>query len=212
MLSFEDITNFIKNNQEYFEQNEIQEIEKFLINAKTRKEEIRKENPNKEKANEYKEIGNKEFKNGNYEESIRYYTLGIEENPLNEIIFSNRAASYAKLSKNEEGIEDCHRALNINPSFYKAYIRLGSFYFDTDKNKAIEFYQKALEFDPENEICKSQINLLSSPKEESPNDFNINNSYFTEMLKNPEFKRVYDELKGKSPDELSDILKNLKTN
>lgn len=41
------------------------------------------------------------------------------------LIFSNRAAAYSKLNKHVQAIEDCERALTIDPQYSKAYGRMG---------------------------------------------------------------------------------------
>ena len=38
---------------------------------------------------------------------------------------SNRAAAYSKLNKHVQAIEDCERALTIDPQYSKAYGRMG---------------------------------------------------------------------------------------
>ena len=39
--------------------------------------------------------------------------------------YSYRAAAYSKLNKHQQAIEDCNRALSIDPSYSKAYGRMG---------------------------------------------------------------------------------------
>lgn len=57
-------------------------------------------------------------------------------------------------------VEDCKRALDMDPAYGKAYGRMGLAYSCVDKHKeAIECFKKAIELEPDNESYKSNLKL-----------------------------------------------------
>lgn len=56
---------------------------------------------------------------------ICHFFSAIEMDPTNAVYFCNRAAARSKLNKHHEAIEDCTTALMLDPSYSKAYGRLG---------------------------------------------------------------------------------------
>lgn len=48
-------------------------------------------------ANSFKDRGNEAYQAGEYETALHLYTKGIEEEPTNPALFSNRSAAYLKL-------------------------------------------------------------------------------------------------------------------
>jgi tetratricopeptide (TPR) repeat protein len=69
----------------------------------------------------YKELGNQAYKNQDYAKATTYYTKAIEVDQSDPSYFTNRALCYYNLSKFEECIRDCDRALSINNSLHKAW-------------------------------------------------------------------------------------------
>lgn len=72
-----------------------------------------------------KEKGNALLKEHKFEEAIEAYTQGIEIDPQNAILYSNRAQVHIKLENYGFAIQDCDKALEIDPKFMKAYYRKG---------------------------------------------------------------------------------------
>ncbi|CAD8163405.1 unnamed protein product [Paramecium octaurelia] len=70
-------------------------------------------------SNQLKEEGNKAFLNSEYDKAIALYTkaIQIEENP---IYFNNRSQAYFYLDDLELALQDCNRALQLNPNYFKA--------------------------------------------------------------------------------------------
>lgn len=74
--------------------------------------------------------------------------------------YCNRAAAYSKIGNYQQAIADCLDALSIDPSYSKAYGRLGLAYSSLQKHKeAKESYQKALEMEPDNESYKNNLQV-----------------------------------------------------
>lgn len=85
-------------------------------------------NANQLKAEEFKKIGNEHYKNGEFSKSIESYSDGIGICPLkcsNEraILYGNRAAAYIKLQNNTMAIQDCSKALDLDPNYTKVTLR-----------------------------------------------------------------------------------------
>lgn len=83
---------------------------------------------NKDKSDVIKQNGNDVFKTGDYEKAIELYTEAIEMCPkryTNErsILFNNRAAAHKHLDVKNVAIEDCTKAIELNPEYVKALLR-----------------------------------------------------------------------------------------
>ena len=104
-----------------------------------------------------KQAGNKAFDLKNYEEAVQQYTLAIEitiDNP-SHVYYANRANAYLELFKNEECINDCNMAIQIDPSYSKSYYRKAKALVNQQKlTDAMETMKQGIEVDPENESMK----------------------------------------------------------
>ncbi|XP_011864928.1 PREDICTED: tetratricopeptide repeat protein 1 [Vollenhovia emeryi] len=105
-------------------------------------------------AESLKQVGNDLFKSGEYVQAISRYTQGLQTCPLafsNErsILYANRAAARAKCQpEKDSAIADCTKAIELNSSYVKAYIRRAQLYEETDKlDEALEDFKKVLTFD-----------------------------------------------------------------
>ena len=57
-------------------------------------------------------------------------------------------------------VEDCQRAIDMDPKYGKAYGRMGLAYSSVEKHKeAIECFKKAIDIEPENESYHSNLKL-----------------------------------------------------
>ncbi|KAJ8967532.1 hypothetical protein NQ314_002847 [Rhamnusium bicolor] len=105
---------------------------------------------------ELKKRGNDEFKNEKYLESVITYTEALKLCPLKydndrSIFYANRAASKTKLERKQSAIEDCSKALELNDTYVKVYLRRAKLYEETEKlDESLEDYKKILSFDPGN--------------------------------------------------------------
>lgn len=108
----------------------------------------------KQQSIDLKNKGNDVFKAGNHLESLKIYTEGLNLCPLSfsqvrAMLYSNRAASKAKLGRTESAIEDCTKAIDLDENYIRALLRRAQLYEQTDKlDEALADYQKVLTLDP----------------------------------------------------------------
>jgi STIP1 family protein 1 len=76
-------------------------------------------------AEHLKEQGNGHFKNGEYEEAIRLYSLAIQQNSDNPLYYTNRANARLKLRLWNEVIDDCIRSIELQRDNMKGFYFLG---------------------------------------------------------------------------------------
>ncbi|CAG8603617.1 8820_t:CDS:10, partial [Funneliformis caledonium] len=112
----------------------------------------------KKKAEELKSEGNRKVSEKDFEAAVKLYSEAIEINGNNAVYYSNRAAAYSQLGQHHKAIEDAIKSSQINPSYSKAYGRLGHAYFSVEQYKdAVEAYEKGLSLDPNNPTMKSAL-------------------------------------------------------
>lgn len=123
-------------------------------------------------------------------------------NPNNAVYFCNRAAALSRLDKHQEAINDCQTAVKLDPSYSKAYGRLGIAYCNLQNyEEARKAYARAVELDPSNpsylqnlQLAEQQILQQRPPR--SPLDFAqlINNpnvvNIASQMMNDPAFRNV----------------------
>jgi small glutamine-rich tetratricopeptide repeat-containing protein alpha len=73
----------------------------------------------------HKLIGNAQMSAERYEQAIDSYTKAISADPSNAVHYSNRAAAHSTVGDHQKAIKDAEEAITVNPSFVKAYQRLG---------------------------------------------------------------------------------------
>ncbi|KAL5484236.1 hypothetical protein EMCRGX_G020697 [Ephydatia muelleri] len=115
---------------------------------------------------ENKTKGNVHFEKGEYLEAIECYTKCLRECEK-AVIYTNRALCFLKLSKPRDALEDCEKALKMEPSNIKALYRKAL------ANKALQRYSSSL-WD-----LKAVLNL-------DPSNIATHKEYFTvvDMWKN----------------------------
>jgi small glutamine-rich tetratricopeptide repeat-containing protein alpha len=79
----------------------------------------------KSTAEKHKQAGNAQMSSKNYEEAIDSYSKAIELDSTNAVYYSNRAAAYSSKNDHLSAIADAAKAIEVDPSFTKAYHRLG---------------------------------------------------------------------------------------
>ncbi len=114
-----------------------------------------------QEADRLKGEGNKAMARKQYEEAVRYYSRALRLSPAgsnSHVYFANRAAALCYLERYEEAELDAERGLALSPEYGKAHARLGlSRYFLKDYYGAVEAYESALRYDPDNAASKSYL-------------------------------------------------------
>lgn len=136
----------------------------------------------KEEAEKLKVCGNEQFKSGDFEAAASSYTNALNVCPLafsqfRSVLYANRAAARMSQDLNKQAIKDCSKAIELDPSYVRAYLRRAKLYESTEKlDEALADYNKVLETDPRH---KEAI-LASKRLTESINE--RNEKLKTEML------------------------------
>jgi len=76
-------------------------------------------------AENMKEKGNEEFKKGNYEKAIEFYTYATEMDPTNHVFYTNRAMCYAAMKKWDKSLRDAETSIKYKKDWEKGHYRKG---------------------------------------------------------------------------------------
>ena len=76
-------------------------------------------------AEKLKQAGNAQMSSKAYDLAIESYTKAIALDASNPVYYSNRAAAYASKGDHSSAVCDSEKAIEVDPSFVKAYSRLG---------------------------------------------------------------------------------------
>lgn len=98
----------------------------ILVNQKeTEEEKGAREALQKQQANALKEKGNEAMKKKDFKAAIEFYTDALDITPKNPVFLSNRAAAYISIQQHELACNDAQEAVDADPTFSKAWGRLG---------------------------------------------------------------------------------------
>lgn len=104
-------------------------------------------------AMDHKKAGNKLCSLYRYDEALVCYTKAIAMNPEVAIFFSNKALCHLKLQQWFLAIQDCRRALELDPNLIKAHFFLGQALAETNNyDDALKHLQRAHELARENKV------------------------------------------------------------
>ncbi|XP_063568208.1 RNA polymerase II-associated protein 3 isoform X2 [Pongo abelii] len=125
-----------------------------------------------QKALVLKEKGNKYFKQGKYDEAIDCYTKGMDADPYNPVLPTNRASAYFRLKKFAVAESDCNLAIALNRSYTKAYSRRGAARFALQKlEEAKKDYERVLELEPNNFEATNELRKISQALASKENSY-----------------------------------------
>ncbi|KAI8761325.1 dnaJ homolog subfamily C member 7-like [Biomphalaria glabrata] len=94
-----------------------------------------------------KEEGNTAFRAGNFQDAYKLYSDALSIDPNNKStnskLFCNRATVCSKLNKLDEAIQDCSKAIELDDTYLKAYMRRAKCYTDTELfEEAVRDYEQ----------------------------------------------------------------------
>ena len=113
-----------------------------------------------------KDEGNALFKEEKYQEALDVYTEALQVDKFharaNAKLFCNRAACFSKLGKHSEAIDDCTKAIQLDRSYQKAFLRRARAFTETEEfNQAVKDYETLLSLDRRNQ---EYLDLLNDAK------------------------------------------------
>ena len=79
----------------------------------------------KEEAERLKTEGNNLMRTEKFVDALEMYSKAIELDGGNPVFYCNRAAAHSRMNNHHLAIEDCQRAIDMDPSYSKAYGRMG---------------------------------------------------------------------------------------
>jgi DnaJ family protein C protein 7 len=114
-----------------------------------------------------KEEGNCLFKEGKFDEALKVYTEALEVDKFNVLtnakLHYNRATVYVKLGKLSEAIDDCTKAIQLDKTYQKPYVRRGNAYMEIESfDQAVKDYEQLVKMDMQS---AEYHNLLKEAKE-----------------------------------------------
>lgn len=185
---------------------------------------IKKEIPPelKEKADHHKTEGNELMKQEKFKEALEQYNKAIEIDASNAVYYCNRAAAYSKISDFTNSIEDCKNALKIDPSYGKAWGRLGLALLSNNQfEEAYEAYHKAIQLEPANDGYKQNLKIVEEKLKNMtfgaagagavPDMSQFGNlGGMMSMFNNPQFMNMATQLM--SDPQMQNVMSNLVTN
>ena len=117
------------------------------------------------KASEKKVAGNEAFKRGDYDDAISLYSEAIDLDSSNHVYWANRAAAHLGKDNFEAARDDCVKALEIDPTYAKATIRLAKALSGLgDTSQALEALLKAISLAGQESGAKKNVGLREMRK------------------------------------------------
>ncbi|XP_034372690.1 sperm-associated antigen 1 isoform X1 [Arvicanthis niloticus] len=108
-------------------------------------------------ANREKGKGNEAFYSGDYEEAVMYYTRSLSALPT-ATAYNNRAQAEIKLQRWSSALEDCEKALELEPGNIKALLRRATTYKHQNKlPEALDDLRRVLQVEPDNDLAKKTL-------------------------------------------------------
>lgn len=144
-----------------------------------------------QKAEEAREKGNDEYMKGNFAEAIKLYTESIKRNPKNARVYSNRATCYSKLMNWSSALDDCDKAIQLDPTFIKPYIRKGNIQtYLKQYPQAMRTFEAALQIDPTNSDALQGNQELMMRIQQSQTGDGPDEQQIAEAMKDPEIRAI----------------------
>lgn len=219
----DDLENAIKFYQKSLTENRIPDTLNRLRDAEKLKEQRDREAyQNPQLADEARNKGNELFKEGKYPEAIPFYTEAIKRAEKDPRGYSNRSACYTKLMAMSDAMRDAEKAIDLDKTFVKGYIRKAAVQFGMKEYaKCMQTCEQAMEIDAEHhqgknraeiegQIQKAQYAMYgdrTSGSEEERMKNAMKDPKVQEILADPIMRQILDQM-SKDPAAAQDHLRN----
>mmetsp|Transcript_21140 Transcript_21140/g.23602 ORF Transcript_21140/g.23602 Transcript_21140/m.23602 type:complete len:256 (-) Transcript_21140:74-841(-) len=137
---------------------------------------------------ECKDKGNKFYVAKEYDQAVEWYGKGVDMDPKNHVLYSNRAAAYIGMKRYDLAFKDTSKSIEVKPDWMKGYYRqamalslLGL------HEKAAEVCKRGLKAVPGNGDLKRKLTECQKAMRSSPTNDNLVASI--KETGNAEFKR-----------------------
>lgn len=163
-----------------------------------------------------KELGNQAFKSGKLQEAYDLYTESLTIDPnnktINAALYFNRATTCSRLNKLDECIEDCTRAIDLDPNYIKAYLRRAKTYMDKeDYETAIHDYEKVYKLDKTKEhqqlLKDAKLELKKSKRKDYYKILGVTKNANDDEIKKAYRKRALMHHPDRFPNETEEVKK-----
>eukprot|EP00294_Goniomonas_avonlea_P015934 CAMPEP_0114557490 /NCGR_PEP_ID=MMETSP0114-20121206/9859_1 /TAXON_ID=31324 /ORGANISM="Goniomonas sp, Strain m" /LENGTH=577 /DNA_ID=CAMNT_0001742783 /DNA_START=13 /DNA_END=1746 /DNA_ORIENTATION=+ len=139
------------------------------------------------KSAEAKEKGNALVKEGSFPAAITAYEEAIKRNPKDHTLYSNLALCYLKLMEPARALAHCNTALELEPTFARAYLRRGNAYVMLrEMTRALDDFQHGCELDPSNAELKEALQRVKTSYHRGRPDEAVTQN----ALKDPVIKQI----------------------
>ncbi|EGG18798.1 tetratricopeptide-like helical domain-containing protein [Cavenderia fasciculata] len=107
--------------------------------------------------------GNTKLSAQDFQGAVEAYTKAIKYDGSNAIYYANRSSAFTNLKMFDNAVQDANEAIKRNPSYGKAYFRLGSALFSLGQNQeSVDAFRKSIELEPNNEVYKASLQQAES--------------------------------------------------
>lgn len=158
-----------------------------------------------------KEKGNELFKKGDFSGAVKCYSEAILRNPADAKLYSNRAACYTKLMGFDLALKDCEKAIELEPTFLKAYLRKAMVHKGMGQlSKAQSTYEKALEIDSNCSEAIEGYRACSIQQNSDPETVRKNamaDPEVQKILNDPAMRMILEQMQS-DPQAIQEHLKN----
>ncbi|XP_061086931.1 sperm-associated antigen 1A [Conger conger] len=119
-------------------------------------------------ANCEKEKGNEAFRANDFEEAVAYYTRSLSVKPT-AVVYNNRAQAEIKLELWHSALDDCEKALELEPGNLKALLRRATIQKQLgDLKMAADDLRRVLHAEPQNAIAKKLLEEVDMVEAATP--------------------------------------------
>ncbi|CAD2093239.1 Hsp70/Hsp90 organizing protein, putative [Plasmodium vinckei brucechwatti] len=165
---------------------------------------------NKEEAQRLKELGNKCFQEGKFDDSVKYFSDAIKNDPSDHVLYSNLSGAYSSLGRFYEALESANKCISIKNDWPKGYIRKACAEHGLRQlDNSEKTYLEGLKLDPNNKSLKDGLEKVRKEKEMENMEYinHINN-----IINNDPKLKSYKDENSNYPTELLNTIKAINAN